>query len=290
LREKTTMARSIWSGSISFGLVTVPIRMFSAVTEHDLHFHYVHAPDSSRIGYEKICKSEGKPVPDDEIVKAFEWEKGEYVYLSDEDFEAAKVDGLRTMDIDAFVDYDAIDPIYFERTYYLEPQEGGEKVYALLARALEESRLAGVVRFVMRDRQHLGCLRVRDGVITLERMHFSDEIKPLDGIAPGNVKVDKRELDLAKELIDRFRGEFEPESYEDTYRDTLCEIIKAKRSGEEVHVEPTEEEPEEPADLMEALRASIEASSRAKKDGRSSRPARRPARGRQGRKQGARRK
>jgi DNA end-binding protein Ku len=129
----------------------------------------------------------------------------------------------------------------------------------------------------MRDRQHLGCLRVRDGVITLERMHFADEIKPVDGIAPGNVKVDKRELDLAKELIDRFRGEFKPESYEDTYRDTLCEIIKAKRSGEEVHVEPTPEEPEEPADLMEALRASIEASSHAKKDGRSSRPKRKPA-------------
>jgi DNA end-binding protein Ku len=271
------VARAIWSGSISFGLVTVPIRMQSAVAEHDLHFHYVHAPDSSRIGYEKICKSEGKPVPDDEIVKAFEWEKGEYVYLSDEDFEAAKVDGVRTMDIDAFVDYDAIDPIYFERTYYLEPQEGGEKVYALLARALEDAGLAGIVKFVMRDRQHLGCLRVRDGVITLERMHFADEIKPVDGIAPGNVKVDKRELDLAKELIDRFKGEFKPESYEDTYRDTLCEIIKAKRRGEEVHVDVGAEEPEEPADLMEALRASIEASSVAKKDGRSSRPARKPA-------------
>jgi Ku protein len=271
------MARAIWSGSISFGLVSVPIRMHSAVSEHDLHFHYVHAPDSSRIGYEKVCKAEGKPVPSDEIVKAFEWEKGEYVYLTDEDFEAAKVDGLRTMDIDAFVDYDAIDPIYFERTYYLEPQEGAEKVYALLARALEESRLAGIVKFVMRDREHLGCLRVHEGVITLERMHFADEIKPVNGIAPENVKVDKRELDLAKELIDRFRGDFKPESYEDTYRDTLCEIIKAKRKGEEVHVEPEPEEAEEPADLMEALRASIEASSLAKKDGRSGRPTRKPA-------------
>ena len=178
---------------------------------------------------------------------------------------------MRTMDIEAFVDYDEIDPIYFERTYYLEPQDGGEKVYALLARALEESRLAGVARFVMRDRQHLGCLRVRDGAITLERMHFADEVKPPDGIAPEGIKVEKQELDLAKELIDRFKGEFDPESFKDTYRDALCEIIKAKRRGEEVHVEAEEEPAEEPVDLMDALRASIEASSKARGNGGSKR-------------------
>jgi DNA end-binding protein Ku len=274
------MARAIWSGSISFGLVTVPVRMASAIEDHNLHFHYVHKPDAGRIGYEKICKAEGRPVPDEEIVKAFEWEKGEYVYLSDEDFEAAKVDGVRTMDIEAFVDYDDIDPIYFERTYYLEPQDGAEKVYALLARALDESRLAGIVKFVMRDRQHLGCLRIREGVITLERMYFADEVKPVDGIAPGDVKVDKRELDLAMELIDRFKGEFDPEAYEDTYRDTLCEIIKAKRRGEEVHVETEEQPEEEPVDLMETLRASLEAS-QARRSGSSRRkggPARRSPR------------
>jgi DNA end-binding protein Ku len=265
------MARAIWSGAISFGLVTIPIRMLRAVEPHDLHFHYVHEPDGSRIGYEKICKAEGQPVPDDEIVKAFEWEKGEYVYLTDEDFEAAKVDGLRTMDIDVFVEATEIDPIYFEQTYYLEPQEGGEKVYALFARALEDSGLAGLTKFVMRDREHLGCLRMFDGVITLERMNFPDEIRPTKGIPPQRVKVDKRELDLATELIERFRGDFDPKRYKDTYRDTLCEIIEAKRRGEEVHVAPEEEAPEEPVDLMDALRASIDASSKAKRNGSSKR-------------------
>jgi DNA end-binding protein Ku len=274
------MARAIWSGSISFGLVTIPIRMLRAIEEHDLHFHYVHEPDASRIGYEKICKAEGKPVPDDEIVKAFEWEKGEYVYLTDEDFEAAKVDGLRTMDIDVFVESEQIDPIYFEQTYYLEPQQGGEKVYALFARALEQSGLAGITKFVMRDREHLGCLRIRDGVIALERMNFADEIRPTKGIAPEGVKVAKRELDLAMELIDRFRGDFDPDQYKDTYRDTLCEIIKAKQRGEEVRVEAEEEPAEEPVDLMDALRASIDASSKARRSSaRNGRPARRSARG-----------
>jgi DNA end-binding protein Ku len=274
------MARAIWSGSISFGLVTIPIRMLRAIEEHDLHFHYVHEPDASRIGYEKICKAEGKPVPDDEIVKAFEWEKGEYVYLTDEDFEAAKVDGLRTMDIDVFVESEQIDPIYFEQTYYLEPQQGGEKVYALFARALEQSGLAGITKFVMRDREHLGCLRIRDGVIALERMNFADEIRPTKGIAPEGVKVAKRELDLAMELIDRFRGDFDPDQYKDTYRDTLCEIIKAKQRGEAVRVEAEEEPAEEPVDLMDALRASIDASSKARRSSaRNGRPARRSARG-----------
>lgn len=154
--------------------------------------------------------------------------------------------------------YDEIDPIFFEKTYYLlGPQEGSEKVYALLTRAMEDSGLAGLSKFVMRDRQHLGCLRVRKGAITLERMHFADEIRPVSEIAPKDVKVDKRELEMAEQLIDRFSGRFEPERYEDTYRDSLCEIIKAKRKGKAVHVEPAPA-PEKPTDLMAALRASLE--------------------------------
>jgi DNA end-binding protein Ku len=252
------MPRAIWSGSIAFGLVSVPVRMTSAVTEHTLHFHYVHEPDGSRIGYEKVCKAEGKPVGDDEIVKAFEVEKGEWVYMSDEDFEAAAVDqGAKTVDIRSFVPYEEIDPIYFERTYYLEPQEGGEKVYALLARAMEDSGLVGVAKLVMRDRQHLACLRVRDGVITLERMHFADEIRPAKGLAPARAKLEKQELTMAKQLVEQFSGSFEPESFRDTYRDTLCEIIRAKQRGETVAA-PEAPEAEEPVDLMAALRASID--------------------------------
>jgi DNA end-binding protein Ku len=252
--------RALWSGSISFGLVNVPVRMLPAIAEHKLQFHYVHAPDSSRIGYEKVCKEEGKPVPDDEIVKAFEFEKGEYVYMTDEDFEAAAAEGVKTIDIRDFVPAEEIDPIYFERTYYLGPQEGAEKVYALLARAMERSGLVAVVKYVMRDRQNLGALRVRDGVIALERMYFADEIRPADEIAPAGVRVSKEELEMAERLIDSITGHFEPETYDDTYRDALCEIIRAKRKGEEAHIAPpTKEEPEGP-DLLSALRASVEAS------------------------------
>jgi DNA end-binding protein Ku len=255
------MPRAIWSGSISFGLVNVPVRMYSAIEEHTLHFNYVHAPDGSRIGYEKICKAEEKPVPDDEIVKAFEYEKGEWVYMSDEDFEAAAEENHRTIDIRAFVPYEDIDPIYFERTYYLAPQEEGAKVYALLVRAMEESGLAAVSKWVMRDRQNLGLLRIRETVMTLERLHFADEIRSVEELAPKGVKVDRNELSLAEQLIEQYRGEFEPGEYRDTYRDALCEIIKAKRKGEEIHVEK-EPQPEAPTDLMAALRASVEAAQR----------------------------
>ena len=255
------MPRAIWTGSIAFGLVNVPVRMYSAIEDHSLHFNYVHEPDGSRIGYEKVCKEEERPVPDSEIVKAFEYEKGEWVYMSDEDFEAAAAENHRTIDIREFVPSEEIDPIYFERTYYLGPAENGERVYALLLRAMGDSGLAAIAKWVMRDRQNLGCLRVRDGAITLERMHFADEVRGLEDIAPKSTKVDQGELDMAAQLIEQFRGSFDPGEYRDTYRDALCEIIKAKRKGEPVHAEPADE-PEAPTDLMAALRASLEASQR----------------------------
>src|SRR5918912_1394998 len=194
------MPRAIWSGAITFGLVNVPVRMFSAIEEHKLHFHWIHEKDESPIGYQKICKLEDKPVPEDEVVKAFEFEPGEYVFMEDEDFEAARVEGYKTIDITDFVPYDQIDPIYFARTSYLGPQERGEKVYSLLTRAMEESELAGIAKYVMRDRQYLGALRVREGVITLEQLYFADEIRPVDEIRPDGAKVDRRELEMAAQL------------------------------------------------------------------------------------------
>jgi DNA end-binding protein Ku len=252
------MPRAIWSGAISFGLVNVPVRMYSAIAEHKLHFHFVHQKDESPIGYQKICKLEDRPVPDDEIVKAFEFEPGEYVFMEEEDFEAARVEGYKTIEITDFVPYEQIDPIYFARTYYLGPDEGGEKVYNLLLRAMEDSGLAGVAKFVMRDRQNLGALRVRDEVITLEQMYFADEIRDLDDVKPSKASVSKEELAMAEQLIDNFAGDFKPKKYKDTYRDALCEIIRAKRAGKEVHRAPETEEAA-PPDLLEALRASIEA-------------------------------
>jgi DNA end-binding protein Ku len=268
--QNPDMPRAIWSGSISFGLVNVPVRMYSAIEEKDLHFNYVHAPDASRIGYEKVCKAEGKPVPDDEIVKAFEYEKGEYVYMTDEDFEAAEPENAKTIDIRDFVPYEEIDPIFFEKTYYLGPQENAERVYALLREAMERSGLAAIAKYVMRDKQHLGCLRIRDGTITLEKMYFADEIRPTERVAPTGGKVDERELEMAAQLIESFTGRFEPEKYEDTYRDALCEIIRAKRTGKETHA-PEVEEREQPTDLMAALRASLEAAQSRRSGGRARR-------------------
>jgi DNA end-binding protein Ku len=260
--------RAIWSGNVAFGLVNVPVRMYSAIDEQDVRFHYLHVKDDSRIGYEKVCKQEGKPVPDDEIVKAYEFRDGQYVYVTDEDFEAAQPEGYKSIDIRDFVPYDEIDPIYFERTYYLGPAEGAEKAYSLLLRAMEDAGLAAIASYVMRDRQHLGCLRPREGVITLEQMYFADEIRPVDEIRPRKVSVGKAELRMAGDLIDKFTGTFDPTQYEDTYREALLELIRRKRKGEEIHREPEAVE-EEPTDLLSALKASVERHASRSRGGRS---------------------
>jgi Ku protein len=268
------MPRAIWTGTISFGLVNVPVRMYSAIEETDLHFHLVHEPDGGRIGYQKVCKAENEPVPDDEIVKAFEIKKDELVVLTDEDFAAVKVDGVKTIEISDFVPYEEIDPIYFERTYYLGPQDGGEKVYSLLRQAMEKTGLAAVGKYVMRDKQHLGCLRIREGVITLERLFFHDEIRPTKEIAPRKAKVPEAELKMATALIGQFKSSFEPQRYEDTYRDALMKLVKAKQKGETITAVPAAED-EEPADLLAALKASVDAAKRSKG---SARPKRKQAR------------
>ena len=255
------MPRSIWSGAVSFGLVNVPVRMYSAIHEHNLHFNYIHVKDGSRIGYEKVCKAEGEPVPDNEIAKAFNWEGEEYVVMADEDFDAASASEQgKTIDIKDFVDYDEIDPIYFERTYMLGPAEGAERVYALLAKAMGESGLAAIAKYVMRDKQNLGCLRVREGLITLEKMYFADEIRPLEPLRPEKEgSVEQKELEMAMQLVDSLRTGFEPERYHDTYRDTLCEIIKQKREGETVKA-PEQDSADQVPDLMAALQASLDRS------------------------------
>ena len=265
------MPRAIWSGTISFGLVSVPVRMYSAIEESDLHFKLVHEPDGGRIGYQKVCKAENEPVPDDEIVKAYELRDDELVVLTDEDFDAVKVEGVKSIDISDFVPYDEIDPIYFERTYFLGPQDGAEKVYALLREAMEKTELAAIGKYVMREKQQLGCLRIREGVITLEKMFFHDEIRPVDEIPPKKTKVPKAELDMAVALIGQFKSSFEPERYEDTYRDALLQLIKAKQKGETITAVPAAED-EEPADLLAALKASVEAAKKGKRSVRAKRP------------------
>jgi DNA end-binding protein Ku len=263
--KKTSTPRSLWTGSISFGLVNVPVRVYSAVHEHKLRFHFVHAKDDGPIGYEKICKVEEKPVPSNEIVKAFEYRKGEFVQLTDEDFEAVQVEGQHTIDLEDFVPYEQIDPVFFAHTYLVGPQEGAERPYSLLVNAMEDSELAGIGKFVMRNRQYLGCLHVRSGILTLEQLYFADEVDRPETILPDKLpSVAKRELDMATQLIESFSGDWKPERYEDTYTDALKEIVKRKRKGEEVH-RVREVQEEETPDLLEALRMSLEQSQRGRR-------------------------
>ena len=197
--------------------------------------------------------------------------KDELVVLTDEDFDAVKAEGVKTIEISDFVPYDEIDPIYFERTYFLGPQDGAEKVYALLREAMERTELAAIGKYVMRDKQHLGCLRIREGVITLERMFFHDEIRPVGEIKPRKAKVPKAELEMATSLIEQFKSGFEPERYEDTYRRALLKLIKAKQKGETITAVPAAED-EEPADLLAALTASVDAAKKRKGSVRAKRP------------------
>jgi DNA end-binding protein Ku len=270
--------RSVWTGSIAFGLVNVPVRLYTAVHEHKLRFHLVHETDDGPIGYEKVCKLEGKPVDGDEIVKAYEFEKGRFVQLTDEDFEAVQVEGVHTVELTDFVPYDDIDPTFFAHTYLVGPQEGAEKTYALLVRAMTESGLAGIGKFVMRNRQYLGCLRVRGTSLTLEQLHFADEVDPPAGVLPDKLpEVAKRELDMALQLIEGFSSGWEPERYEDTYTAALRHVVDAKLKGHEVH-RAREPEPEEQPDLLEALRLSLEQARGARAVGSGRRSTSRPAR------------
>ena len=251
------MPRALWSGAISFGLVNAPVRMYTAISEHNVHFNLLHEKDAKRIHYRKVAGSGTREVPDDEIVKGYEVSDGEYVTLTHEEIAAAHVEGDKVIEIHDFVPLEEIDPIVFERTYYLGPAEGAERVYALLAEALETSGLVGIASFVFHDRDQLACLRVKDGGILLERMYFADEIRDGDGILPDRKrKVDKRELKLAIDLIERMKGTFDHSAYHDRYRERLMAIIDKKRKGEEISA-PEVKERNAPADLMAALEASL---------------------------------
>src|SRR3954452_10227828 len=251
------MPRAIWKGSISFGLVNAPVAMYAAISERTLHFHLVHKTDMAPIGYEKTCKRHKKPVPDKEIARAFEL-KGKTVPLEDRDFEAARAEGYHAITVLDFVPLDQIDPIYFERTFFLGPaDEGAEHVYALLAKALEKSELAAVCSYIFHQREHLGCLRSRDGVLLLEKLYFADEVRSHKEHKPSGQRIDRRELQMAQDLIDRTAGDFDISQYKDRYRQQLMGVIRKKARGQQIEV-PEAPKPDTAPDLIEALRASLE--------------------------------
>jgi DNA end-binding protein Ku len=251
------MPRALWSGAISFGLVNAPVRMYTAISEHNVHFNMLRATDAERIHYRKVAGTSGREVPDDQIVKGYEISDGEYVMLTDDEIAAARLEGDKVIEIHDFVPLEEIDPIVLERTYYLGPAEGAERVYSLLAQALAESGLVGIATFVFHDRDQLACLREKDGGLLLERMYFADEIRDADGILPDRKRaVDKRELKLAVDLIERMKGTFDHSAYHDRYRERLMSIIDKKRKGETITAAKVEER-KAPSDLMAALEASL---------------------------------
>jgi DNA end-binding protein Ku len=254
--------RAIWKGSISFGLVNVPVSMYAAISEQDLHFHMIHERDESPIGYQKVCKKEGKPVPDDEIVRAYELDDGSMVVLDEQDFEAAKAEGYHAITVLDFVAYQEIDPIYFERTFYLGPQdeEASAHVYTLLVKAMEDAGLAAICSYIFHNREQLGCMRVRDGALVLEKMYFANEIRdPKDARPSKRPKLNAGELKMARQLIDAMTSRFDPDQYTDSYRAALLKVIRKKAKGQTIEP-PKPEEREELPDLMAALQESLKSS------------------------------
>jgi DNA end-binding protein Ku len=261
--------RPIWSGTISFGLVSVPVKMYSATQSKELRFHFVHKDDLVPIGYDKVRKDTGEHVDEEDIVRAFELDKGRYVPMTEEDFDRVDVELTRSVDICDFVGLDEIDPILFRQAYYLLPQDGAEKPYRLLVKALEETGKVAIAKVVIRKKEHLACLRPYDGVLVLETMYYADEIRRPEGLDEDGRKasVRKEEVEMAKQLIESLSAAFKPEKYDDEYRKELLSLIRAKAKGKELP-EPQAEEEDEPVDLMAALRESVAQSKRSRRGGK----------------------
>ena len=253
------MARSIWSGTISFGLVSVPVRMFTATESKELKFHFLDKKDLKPVGYDKVRKDTGEHVDPDQIVRGFEMEKGRYVPLDAEDLDRLDIELTHAIDICDFVDLEEIDPIYFRKAYFLLPSQGADKPYRLLVRALDETGKVGIAKVVIRNKQHLACLRTYEGLLMLETMYYPDEVKSpasLDGDL-GQTRVAKAEVEMAKSLVENLSEPFKPEKYDDTYRKELLALIRKKAKGQKLP-EPEEADEGEVVDLMAALRASVD--------------------------------
>ena len=256
------MARALWKGSISFGLVNIPIELHTAVRNHRPKFRMLHAKDKSPVRFERVCGRDGHPVGWEDLVKGYEYAKGHFVVLTKEDFQAAALEKTRTVDIVDFVKADEIDDRFFETPYYMVPTKGGERAYALLREAIRESERIGIAKFILRDAQHLAAVEVIEDAIVLTVMRYADElvdVKLFDLPAASGIR--KPELDMAKALVNSLAAAWDPEKYTDDYRANLMKVIQAKVKGKKITVAPTEEPHQaEVVDLMERLRRSLEQS------------------------------
>jgi DNA end-binding protein Ku len=257
------MARAIWSGSLSFGLVNIPVKLYTAVREERVAFHLLHDQDKVRLKQKMVCPDDGKEVHREHMVKGYEISPDRYVIVRDEELEAVAPKSSRVIELQDFVDLKEIDPVFFDRPYYLVPQQHAEKAYKLLVDAMEKTGKVGIAKFTMRSKEYLAALRPAgggEGVIVLETMHFNNEVTPAKEIedAPRDLKVDPRELNMAEKLIENLSTSFKPGQYHDEYRDRVMALIKKKAHGEEIVTQPQKQEKEtRTADLMAALEASL---------------------------------
>lgn len=250
--------RAIWSGSLSFGLVNIPIKLYSGSEERELKFHMLHKDDLSPIRYAKICAKEGKEIPYEDIVKGYEYSEGDYVILADEDFQSANLKKNKAVDIFDFADQTEIDSKFFDSPYFLEPTKGAEKPYALLREALKRSGKVGIGKFVLRQKEILCAIKPEGNTLLLNRLRFQDQLRESSGLKiPSDVELKEKEIELALRLIEELSGPFKPEDYKDTYTAELEEVIKQKIEGKEVTVHGEEPVPTRVTDLMEILRKSL---------------------------------
>lgn len=257
------MPRAIWSGAISFGLVNVPIKLYSATSPKTVRFHQLHAKDGVRIQQKRFCPADGEEVPYEEIVKGFEIAPDRYVIVRQEELDALDPRHTKTVDIEAFVQLSEIDPVYYDSAYHVAPASGGAKAYALLLSAMEDAGKVAIGRFVMRTRQQICALRPANGVLMLSTMLFGDEVhapERLDELeALGEVEANDREVAMAGQLIESLSTPFDPAAFRDEYRERVLELIERKAAGEEVAVQPAAAAPAAVPDLMAALEASVAA-------------------------------
>jgi DNA end-binding protein Ku len=279
------MASTVWKGHLTFGLVSFPVRLYSAARSESISFNQLHKHDGSRIKQVLFCQAEDKPIPRSEIVKGFEYEKDRYVVIEDEEIKKVAPASAKVMEIQEFVKSDEVDPIYLETSYYMAPDEAGEKPYALLFEALKNTGRVGVARIAMHNREHIVILRPGKKGVMLHTMYFNHEIRQVDEFRTDTSLVKDKELALAKSLIEALAADFEPGKYTDEYRDNLLRMIEQKKAGEEVVATPEPHQQAKVVDIMEALKASLAAakkpaaSEKATEVAETARPAKKRARG-----------
>jgi DNA end-binding protein Ku len=254
--------RAIWKGSISFGLVNIPIALYPATRREDLKFRLLRGSDLSPVNYKRVAEKDGKEVPWDQIVKGYEYEKGKFVVLNEKDFQRVDLEATQTVDIQDFVDVEEIDPMYFYKPYYLEPQKGGDKAYVLLRETLEKTRKVGIAKVIIKTRQYLAGVKPLKHALVLELMHFAEELADSEklNVPKNSSEPGKREIDMAKALVESMSSDWDPQKYKDDYRDALLEVIeeKVESGGKEIEAKPKEKKPSTKViDLVAVLQESL---------------------------------